>query len=186
MRGFLVVVLLLSLRGAPAGAAAPDLTLSPGDSGPQVAAWQHLLNTYLGSVRRPAPVLEDGIFGPDTARATRRFERRAGTSPDGVVTTEDRILWLGGYLTSGWKGDPPLAIGLTDPRVGHLQVALDVWIPREQPGLSPLWIDTIFGPRTEQAVRAFQVSAGLAPDGVVGPRTWNALGDEELLRFPPI
>ena len=32
-----------------------------------------------------------------------------------------------------------------------------------------------FGPKTEAAVRAFQRSKGLVPDGIVGPKTWAAL-----------
>lgn len=36
-------------------------------------------------------------------------------------------------------------------------------------------VDGIFGRRTEAAVIAFQRGAGLAPDGIVGPRTWAAL-----------
>ncbi|MGI6648606.1 MAG: L,D-transpeptidase family protein [Bacillota bacterium] len=36
-------------------------------------------------------------------------------------------------------------------------------------------IDGVFGPITEQAVRAFQRDQGLEPDGVVGPDTYNAL-----------
>jgi hypothetical protein len=35
--------------------------------------------------------------------------------------------------------------------------------------------DSIFGRETDAAVRTFQKSAGLPPDGIAGPRTWNAL-----------
>jgi peptidoglycan hydrolase-like protein with peptidoglycan-binding domain len=36
-------------------------------------------------------------------------------------------------------------------------------------------IDGIFGAGTTRAVRSFQSSHRLAPDGVVGPKTWRAL-----------
>ena len=39
-----------------------------------------------------------------------------------------------------------------------------------------LTADGRFGPRTRRAVQALQAAAGLAPDGVVGPLTWAALG----------
>lgn len=39
----------------------------------------------------------------------------------------------------------------------------------------PLAIDDHFGPATELAVVAFQQREGLAPDGIVGKRTWAAL-----------
>ena len=44
-----------------------------------------------------------------------------------------------------------------------------------QQALGSLHVDGVFGPETEEAVRAFQTSRGLSVDGVVGPQTVAAL-----------
>ncbi len=36
-------------------------------------------------------------------------------------------------------------------------------------------IDGVFGPKTKEAVKEFQKSVELKPDGIVGPLTWKEL-----------
>jgi peptidoglycan hydrolase-like protein with peptidoglycan-binding domain len=50
-----------------------------------------------------------------------------------------------------------------------------------QEALGSIKVDGIFGPETEEAVRAFQASRGLTVDGIVGPITSSALSGRTAL-----
>jgi len=62
--------------------------------------------------------------------------------------------------------------GSTGPNVGIIQNNLKIL------GYDPLIIDCIFGSNTENVVRKFQSSYGLAADGIVGDDTWAKLINE--------
>lgn len=64
----------------------------------------------------------------------------------------------------GVASHPTLRVGARGPAVRELQTKLQ--IPA----------DGIFGPQTQARVIQFQRNHKLAPDGIVGPRTWGALG----------
>lgn len=61
-----------------------------GQVGFDVSVLQFLL------VRRGLPLSLDGTFGPATERALRRFQRRAGLVPDGIVGRRTRAALVGG------------------------------------------------------------------------------------------
>ncbi|MCA1993645.1 MAG: peptidoglycan-binding protein, partial [Coleofasciculus sp. S288] len=56
------------------------------------------------------------------------------------------------------------------PLVKKLQEGL------KEKGFNPGSIDGVFGLGTKAAVRSFQQANGLVADGIVGQKTWNALG----------
>lgn len=60
--------------------------------------------------------------------------------------------------------------GSSGPVVEQLQKRL------KEKGFDPGTIDGVFGLGTKEAVRAFQKTNGLEADGVVGQKTWKALG----------
>ena len=59
---------------------------------------------------------------------------------------------------------PTIAKGDKGPAVGRVQTILGVFL-----------VDGDFGGITDGAVKGFQAAAGLSADGVVGPKTWEAL-----------
>jgi hypothetical protein len=144
-RGGIAALAVAALLLAPGAAHAKPL--KRGSEGPRVAKIQ----SWLG-------IASDGIFGPGTKRAVKRFQRRHGLTADGIVGP---ATW--GALKAG-RARKASARGGKRSAVVLLQREL---------GISA---DGIFGPGTEAAVKSFQRSHGLTADGIVGPATWSALG----------
>jgi peptidoglycan hydrolase-like protein with peptidoglycan-binding domain len=109
----------------------------------------------------------DGVAGPATRRAVRRFQRRRGLRADGVAGPRTR-------RALGRRGRP--ALGSRTMRSGNRgwDVAALQFLLRRR-GCGPRRIDGGFGPATAAAVRACQRRRGLTVDGVAGPATVRAL-----------
>lgn len=135
-----------------------------GDDGPAVSDLQRRL------ARVSEPDLEvDGVFGPRTLEAVRRFQREHGLAADGLVGPET---WRR-LVEAGWSlGDRLLyqrRVMLRGEDVRELQQRLSLL------GFGAGPEDGIFGPLVREAVEEFQRNAGLEVDGVAGPSTIAAL-----------
>ena len=71
-------------------------------------------------------------------------------------------------------GGIPLRIGADSPSVQLLQEYLN-YIGRTYTEIPPVSPTGYFGPRTQEAVLAFQNTFGIQPTGVVAAPTWNAI-----------
>jgi peptidoglycan hydrolase-like protein with peptidoglycan-binding domain len=131
----LAALIVLALPGA-----AEARPLKVGSHGARVAKVQHWLGLNA-----------DGVFGPATKRAVKRFQRRHRLTADGIVGPATWHALKRAHAGGGGS-------------VRLLQRAL---------GISA---DGVFGPATEAAVKAFQRAHGLIVDGIVGPQTLGALG----------
>ena len=119
-------------------------------------------------IQRVVGVNQDGKYGPDTTAAVMAWQKAQGLTADGVwgplsdarafapVTTRP-------VIRRGAKGAHVLALQT------RLRSAYSLYAGK-------LALDSDFGPSVERAVKEFQRRAGLTVDGVVGPKTWKALG----------
>jgi peptidoglycan hydrolase-like protein with peptidoglycan-binding domain len=179
LRSVIALVVLAAVL-APSGALAAqhlgDRTLHEGDRGHDV----RVLQDYLTRAGYATPIA--GIFGPQTLRNVRRFQRAHQMAVDGIVgsgtahalrTVADRRAAAkrneqdddGG---SEHLGDRPLKKGMR----GHDVRVLQDYLTRA--GV-PTGVDGVFGPGTLRAVKRFQRAQGLTTDGVVGPTTAETL-----------
>lgn len=172
----------------------PGYPLRNGSSGEYVVVLQTMLNRVARNypaIPRINPV--DGIFGPQTERAVREFQRIFNLSVDGVVgqATWYKLvsLYVGvtrlSELTSEGQtftqvqapaSGVTLQEGSTGPAVSALQFFITV-LGQVLYNFPTLNIDGIFGPNTRQAVMDAQRYLGLEPTGVVDDQTWMALYD---------
>jgi peptidoglycan hydrolase-like protein with peptidoglycan-binding domain len=153
----------LAKEGPSGGSLAQGVGFSEPSGSDRVKAVQRQLNR-LGY--RAGDV--DGLFGPITESAVRRFQQATGLGVDGIVGPQTRQALkarTAGYLGRG--AGYSKAAG--SDRVRGMQRSLN------RLGYRAGRVDGLFGPITESAVRRFQQASGLNVDGIVGPRTTASL-----------
>src|SRR3954447_24019892 len=157
-----VAAAMLALLVLPAGAVARSADVAA----LQVALYAR--GTYGGDV--------DGIDGPATRTAVRRFQRRHGLVADGIAGPRTR-------RALGRHGRHPYGSRTLRPRrVGWGAAALQVGLAEH--GFPSSTVDGGYGSHTVAAVTRFQTWAGLAPDGVAGPATLRVLRGSAIPRSP--
>jgi peptidoglycan hydrolase-like protein with peptidoglycan-binding domain len=157
-------VVFASVLAALVGAAAAPAAVDPYTAGTQVALRAHGL--YRGPI--------DGIRGPQTGKAVRKFQRSHRLHVDGVVGPRTRA-------KLGKLGRPLLGRRLVRRGMVGLDVSMVQFLLTTR-GVR-VGVDGIFGRNTLGAVRRFQNKRGLAVDGLVGPMTTRALKRESR---PPV
>lgn len=150
--------------------------LKLGTTGDDVKVLQSLLNDLPESITGP-DVTVDGVFGATTQTAVKKFQTYFGLSADGIVG-KDTFLYLGqptgSYAVGPVFGSRTLKKGVTGRDVWILQNRLASTAKSYATALgSPA--DSVFGSKTEAAVKLFQTDHGLTSDGIVGDETFYQL-----------
>ena len=155
---------------------------------PENAVWQQgSTGDKVRDIQRVVGVAQDGVYGPQTAAAVKIWQQNLRVPADGVwgpqteQATHDLFVFLSNL--SAVQAVAPnnaffdavnearqqvLRQGSNGGAVKILQIGLN--------GIGyGLVGDGVFGPATDKAVRRFQSDRGLSVDGIVGPKTWDAL-----------
>ena len=172
----------------------PGTPLRRGSSGPNVVVIQVELNRIAQNYPAiPKVPTVDGIFGSRTEASVRKFQEIFGLTVDGIVgrgtwyelirlyTAVTSLAELRSqgqqFYTNSWNLNPGIYPGDTGDKVRHLQYMLRM-LSEFIPQIPPINVDGIYGPATENAVRAAQRWFGLPETGTVDLPTWDEIYDQ--------
>ena len=172
----------------------PGTPLRRGSTGPYVVVVQTSLNRIAQNYPAiPKLATVDGIYGSRTEASVRRFQEIFGLTPDGIVgkatwyelvrlyTAVTRLSELRSqgqqFYNINWEYPGDLANGDRGEKVRHLQYMLNI-LSEFIPEVPEVTVDGIYGPKTEEAVRAAQGWLELPQNGVTDDKTWEEIYDQ--------
>lgn len=88
---------------------------------------------------------------------------------------DDAGVWNLSGLALEAEAQAPAANAYVPPPLTLRFKARGALVEKMQRGIGMITQDGFFGPLTEKAVKDFQTAHGLAPDGICGPQTWEAM-----------
>ena len=124
----------------------------------------------------------DGRMGKETRDAIKAFQESIGLRSTGYVDKSTLTQLEDSRRTKEiLESKKDYALKSKDLRQKDSQKAefkpttKDIQTALKNAGFNPGSFDGKMGPRTRQAIKDFQKSKGLVPDGAVGPKTWASL-----------
>ncbi|RDE35614.1 peptidoglycan-binding protein [Parageobacillus thermoglucosidasius] len=152
-------------------------TLRKGDRGAYVKtlqSWLHKAGFNPGAI--------DGIYGANTEKAVKEFQKKVGITADGIAGKQTYNA-LQSYLrtqtstsksTSSTSNNSNDWTGQTLRKGSQGEAVKDLQRMLNSAGYN-VKVDGIYGSETEKAVRSFQKSVGISVDGIAGAQTYKSL-----------
>lgn len=148
-------------------------TLSKGSYGDEVQHLQILLNNFYYN----SQLIADAIFGSETEARVKLFQADCFIAVDGIAGSQTWSL-LEAIVPFSRTNHSTVRRGSKGNEVKYLQARLNEYYRKAISSTAyetKIAVDGDFGSQTEAQVKQFQIDIGLAFDGIVGSRTWNAL-----------
>lgn len=161
----------------------PSYTLKKGSKGDAVKVLQYFLDCISLFFEEIPAIKIDGMFGTATENSVKSFQKRFNLEVDGIV---GQATWK--KLYEVYKAIEPYLFNTVAPKYpgyiisegsrGEYVTMIQQWLSKistKYASIPKVDVDGIFGPKTKNAVIAFQKQFSLSADGLVGNKTWDKL-----------